>query len=348
MFEGAPLIVFAQVLRALSFLLAIASPTRAPSFVSPTFVFLVAFAIELLGFFDLSQRTHGTARALTRLMWRLPLLAIAAVLVDGIVENTVSPSIASVARWLYAGEILLGVIALWTTARRGASLAIGAFVLSFAVYVLPVFKLGLIDAFVRATGVVGKGLLSVGPLVLSAVLAIFAGRAADPVPFDLVKARRSLLRAPVPIVAIAAIPIAVLSGHDPRNASSIVAILGCLLLVIPAFRIRARSRLAYAAIVLAIYAACSVPSVAAASSMYDYVATGFDVAILAALGVLLFAVARTRYAIAVVAIAVLAIALHGRVIGVMCELAAELGAAFALVGAGGALRDAPTVADVFA
>jgi hypothetical protein len=346
MFDGAPLIVIAQALRALGFVLELAVPHDAPSFASPFFLVVIAFPIEMLGFFDLSRRTRGLARGLARVLWVVPLLAVAAMIVGGYITGSGSFA-QTTSRWVYAGDSLVGVIALWTTARRGAALAIGALVITLVVTVAPILELGVIHAFVRATGIAGELLLVVVPPVLSGVLAVFAGRAADPVPFDLAKTRRSLMRAPLPIAALATMPILVLTGSDSTSVFALVAILGCLLLVIPAFRIRARSRLAYVTIVLAVYAAGSIPMMAAVSSMYDDVAP-FDVAILAALGALLFAVARRRYAIAFVVIAVLAIALHGRKISVMCELAAELGAAFALVSTGGALRDAPTVADVFA
>jgi hypothetical protein len=347
---GAPLLVIAQLLRAFGYLILILDRDLDID-VSVVGLFVIgAFVVEMLGYLDLSYRTRGGTRALLRMLALAPLVLVAVIFVIGFVGRTSRVDLPAAAyTWCYAGDLLAGALALYLVARRGIALAIGAAVLLLMSSVMPRFAPELLSELLHATGLAGALLLVGGPIVLLGVLAMLAGRAVPPAAFDAAGARRSLKRSVVAIAALAVLPIIVLAGGEQLGGIAVVAALGCLLLAAPAYRLRTRTSFAYVAVVVAILAAGAF-AVAAASGRRSYDRTSLlaDIALLVAPGALLVAAARRRHAIAFGVVAVAAIALHGHTLGLALELAADVVAGVALVAAGRALQDAPTVADVFA
>ncbi|HEY3803041.1 MAG TPA: hypothetical protein VGL61_10565 [Kofleriaceae bacterium] len=337
---GAPLLVIAQALQAVAYLLDRAIPRDISRMFSPSLIMITALVLEMLGFLDLSYRTRGAARVLTRALAVVPILMIAAVAIGATIDHDLSRVLA---QWAYALYACFAVIALWLVARRAGTVAVGALALVFFVNVVPRFQLGIVNRLLRGSGVAGELLLVYGSLALFGVLAVFAGRAADPVRFDHARTRRSLVRAPIAIALLAAPTIVELFGDEPAAAAVVAAFFGGTLLAFPAYRMRTRSIGALVAVVLAIYAALLF------GDAHDtHTSVIRDVVVLAAIGSLVVGVARRRYVIAFAVIGAAALALHGRPISLALELAAEVVAAVALVGAGRALKDAPTVAEVFA
>ena len=359
--HAVPLLVSAQGVRLFAYIVALVAQSgwwTAPDAVSPQALLVVAILIELLGYLDLSFRTTGVARVVFRMLALAPGFYVVLVFAVNFSTSTVDTTrtIGGFAVWAYAAHMLGGIVALWLTARRVHAVAVAALVLSAFGTVVPQLDRELVREVLTATGLPGQGLLVFGPPVLVGVLAIFAGKSAEPLSIATARVGRTLGRAPLGLIALAIWAIVQLaSSVEGNRAAPVFAFVGLALLVIAAYR--ARVLRGIAATVIASYALVVV-MVAVVGSARERVelpasATAAIVAAIAALVIVAVRAAPARRRI-VAAIAfggsgIAAIALPYDA-GTLALLVAEAAAMYVLRNAGRELAVVPqaTVADVFA
>ena len=353
-----PLLVSAQLLRIVGYALALFGVdwVQLPALVSPTSFIGAAFMVETLGYLDLSFRTSGAAKVLLRLLVAAPLLYVAFAIAAGAGSVDSASMLASFVAWAYAADVIVGVIAMWLVARRMHAVAVAALVLAAFELIVPRFASEWVREMLAATGIAGEGLLVFGVPILIGVLALFAGKAAEPLSIDRARAGRTLRRAPLGIVFLAIWAIVEMSGNDDANVAAFFTFVGLGLLVIAAYR--ARSLRAAAAPIVVAYAMVNV-LVALVGIVRDHGALprSAHAAIVAAIAALVIVAVRaapaTRRIVAASIFGVLGVAsfaMPSLPAVAACMLGAELAAIYVLRSAGRELAIVPetTVADVFA
>ncbi|HEY1552535.1 MAG TPA: hypothetical protein VGG28_32125 [Kofleriaceae bacterium] len=348
---GVPLIVSARLVLIAALVAALGAPGQLVNAVGSALA-IAAVLVEALGFVDLSYRTHGATRTLSRAIAISPLVAIAALALLGLRSDNGGSS--ETGAWLYGIESCAAVIALWLATPRHHALAVSALATSVLTMIVPRLKLGIVSAILAATGPPGKVLLVFAPMTLVAVLAFFVGREVPPSRVPLARISRTLSRTPFGFVLLAIFTVVELAT-DGSLESIWLAALGFVLLAIAGYRTRTRS------------AAAFVPCIAAMIGLvgnFGAIVVAFKqgnddaarvIALVAMLVVVVaFAIVHARRAHAMIVTALSVVALATSVVvpaaSLGFALAADLFTAYAVVVASRdvAAMPEPTVAEVFA
>jgi hypothetical protein len=296
---GVPLIVSAQLIRIVAFILEFGHVLGGRGITLATLAG-ASIVIEIFGFLDLSYRTRGAARAVARSIAVMPLVVAVVSFVCGALGRDPTPAIEE---WAYTVFACLVVAALWLASSQHHVLAGATAALVAFTNIVPRLHAGIIYSMMEVAGRLGIWLLVFGPPALVAVLAWVVGRTLPTLRIEPARIVRTLRRAPISLAPLAVAAILVLAG-GAVGAIDWLGALGNVLLAITGYRTRTRSVAAFVPCIVALLA-MSADGVAASHDRGE-VAVPVAAALFAAPFALVAVHARYRYAVAITALAIVA------------------------------------------
>ena len=298
--RAVPLLVVPEIARLVWLTLAVAPllfDTRWDSW-WPLLLAYAAMPVAALGQLELARRTHGAARVLAWISAAtLPLYVVAAVATSELAE--LAPAQLAVA-WpafegLSAAQAVTGIAAMWLAAeRRLAFVAVCAVPGLLGVTEAPIPGLArALEAVANIHVALAFAVLGSGPL-LALVLAVRAGRHAEPLALDPARAGRALGRAWIAI-AVLAVPAIYLSiGGETLAIPFAFRTIGVALASVAVYRARAIAPWAFASAIGALFVAGFVGFDRDTTFMMRQLTPQYPVIAIALAAIVLGAAHRTR------------------------------------------------------